>query len=414
MADVLQGIEENVPFDHGAADRLIAACRATAGVIDEQRGPRSSWTSTAMTQFRGRFSRLFQANCDVERGDATELRGRLLELAAGAERLQAEARKEQQRRDTARAWKRDQDQRNVFETLRDRITGGEQPPVGPAAEPITLPTQSFTPGRRETPAPGAGGASGAAVGGGQGGGQGGGTTSARPADLRAFAKNATGANQQLRARKTQGDAAYQEFTQRCRWGTLSAEGVLTGFGRYLAANDEDVRWAGTVADAFARAGGEGTVTTLADSGIAASLAARGVRAARTDLAIDPPQALGHPPTTGYANDPVNTAPATSSRPRSTWRSTGATPPLRSPERTTRATRGAGRSVPDGRAGPTCGCASTTTALAAPCPRAASCASRGRAPVGDAPSARTSGWNRSTSPTTTRTPVAGVLGARDGR
>ncbi|WP_460822468.1 DUF6531 domain-containing protein, partial [Nocardioides ungokensis] len=100
---------------------------------------------------------------------------------------------------------------------------------------------------------------------------------------------------------------YHDFQASCRWGTLAAEGVFTGFDKYLAANDEDVRWADTVAAAFEKAGGSGAVSTLANSAILAALRAAGVDATRDDIVIDPPTAYGNPPTTGYADDPVNTA-----------------------------------------------------------------------------------------------------------
>ena len=90
-------------------------------------------------------------------------------------------------------------------------------------------------------------------------------------------------------------------------GPVGRAGVFTGFDKWLAANDEDVAWATTVADAFAAAGGEGSMSTLSNGAIAAALQAAGVHLTRTDLVIEPPQAYGFPPTTGYADDPVNTS-----------------------------------------------------------------------------------------------------------
>ena len=83
--------------------------------------------------------------------------------------------------------------------------------------------------------------------------------------------------------------------------------MFTGFDKWLDANGEDVRWATTVADAFAAAGGEGNMSDAVEQRAVAALQAAGVGATRQDIAIDPPQAYGHPPTTGYADDPVNTA-----------------------------------------------------------------------------------------------------------
>ncbi|TBT83212.1 type IV secretion protein Rhs [Propioniciclava sinopodophylli] len=133
-----------------------------------------------------------------------------------------------------------------------------------------------------------------------------GTSSARPDHLRTFASNSRGANDDLASWPGNLRSAYDDFTAGCGFGSLEASTVWTGFDRYLSANKEDVRWADTVAAAFEAAGSDGLVTT-SNAAITASLAAAGVNAERTQLTIDPPQAYGAPPTTGYANDPVNTA-----------------------------------------------------------------------------------------------------------
>ena len=294
MAD-LGAIEEDVPFDDGAADALIAACRTAASTIDGQAGYRASLVSAAMTDFKGHFSELFQANAATAAGDALELANRLREVATGAERLKEEAAKEQQRREKARAWKKEHDDRNAVERFGDWLSGGDDPPVGPPADPVSVAVSPAVNRSRQTPAPG--GSSGG----------GGGTSSARPSQLRAFATGSDGSNDTLRPRPPALRSAYADFQARCRWGTLSAAGVFSGFDAWLAANDNDVTWATTVADAFKAAGGEGEVSTLSDSAVAAALRAADVNVSRSDLVIEPVQAQGHPPTTGYADDPVNTA-----------------------------------------------------------------------------------------------------------
>ena len=97
------------------------------------------------------------------------------------------------------------------------------------------------------------------------------------------------------------------FASACYWGSIDASGVITAYRRYLQANENDAKWAVTVADAFAAAGGEGNVSTLSDAAVNEALAAAGVSATRSSLVIDPPTAAGAMPTSGYANDPVNTA-----------------------------------------------------------------------------------------------------------
>ncbi len=170
------------------------------------------------------------------------------------------------------------------------IFGGEDPSVGPPAQPITLTyAQASTTPRQ--PLEGQSGS---------------GTSSARPANLRSFATNSAGANEGLAPHPGLLRDAYSSFTRGCGWGSLSADGVWAGFDAYLTANGNDVIWANTVAAAFEAAGSD-DVVTASNAAITQTLAAAGVHAERQDLQIDPPQAYGAPPTTGYANDPVNTA-----------------------------------------------------------------------------------------------------------
>ncbi len=246
MAD-LGAIEEDVRFDYAAADTLARLCDAAASVIEGQAGSRASWRNTALTEFRGHFSELFRSNGAVAAADATELSNRLREVGTGARRLKEEARKEQQRRETARAWNREQEDPSQWDKGVDAVFGGDDPPVGPPAEEPTIPVSAPVNGTRENPPPGSGG------------GGGGGTSSARPADLRAFATGSQGADEALQSKPTSCRSAYSTFSAGCGWGRLEASGVFTGFDKYLAANREDVRWATLVADAFAAAGGEGAV-----------------------------------------------------------------------------------------------------------------------------------------------------------
>ncbi len=293
----LGAIDEPVPFDDGAADTLIAACRAAASSVDGQTGPRWSLVHRGSTDFRGRFSELFAQNALTAAGDAAELGMRLRGVADGAERLQEEARLEQRRRDVARAWKEEHDRRSGLDRLADWASDGDDPPVGPPSPPATV-SVSPPPNRlRQTPAPS----------GGSGRGGGGGTSSARPDDLRTFAHGSRDLDDQLRPLPPRLEDAYRGFLMRCHWGSLQADEVFNGFRRWLLANDDDVRWASVVASAFTAAGGSGDVSTVSNSALGAALQAHHLALGRQDLTIEAPQAYGAPPTTGYADDPVNTA-----------------------------------------------------------------------------------------------------------
>ncbi|PPG65833.1 hypothetical protein, partial [Rathayibacter rathayi] len=57
----------------------------------------------------------------------------------------------------AREWKREQESRNLFEQVGAALFGEEDPPVGPAADPVSIPIEQGAVGARQTPAPGGGG-----------------------------------------------------------------------------------------------------------------------------------------------------------------------------------------------------------------------------------------------------------------
>lgn len=166
MVGALRGIADDVKFDYAAAEALASACDTAAAAIDGQASTRASAVSKGLTDFRGHFSELFRSNAAVAAGDAQELAARLHEVSVGAVRLAEEARKEQHRREKARAWQIEHDNRSYLEQMRDAGTGGDDPPVGPAAEEPTISVSAPVNRSRETPA--------------GGGGRGGGTSSARP------------------------------------------------------------------------------------------------------------------------------------------------------------------------------------------------------------------------------------------
>lgn len=55
MGDVMQGIEQDVPFDRGHADTLISACNAAASMVDSQTGSRSAWLTYGLEDFEGYY-----------------------------------------------------------------------------------------------------------------------------------------------------------------------------------------------------------------------------------------------------------------------------------------------------------------------------------------------------------------------
>ena len=294
--DTLKGMPD-VDFDFGVSAAVKAAFRAEASTVTGQRPSRATWRTTGLTDFAGHFSEVFRQNGVTQLADLDEVAAKLREVASEIEKVEQAAREENQRRATARDWAQRQSDRNGLEKWwDDHVSGGEDPPAVTLSD--TGPTASVAQparGSRQTPAPGGGG------------GDGGGISSARPSDLRSFATSSTGGDDLLTGAAGRLQRQCDDFVVSCGWATLDASGPIQGLREWLRLNAEDATWATTVADAFAKAGGEGAVSSLSDQTIEAALRANNVSETRRDIEVDPPTAYGSPPTTGYANDPVNTS-----------------------------------------------------------------------------------------------------------
>lgn len=292
MAD-LHG-NEPVEFDNATADALSTALNGAAESIEGQAGSRQSYVTTASQEFRGHFSELFAENAGTAKSDAEDIATNLRTVAGWVDQMQEAAKSENARRKTASDWYEHHENRNFIEVAVDWASGNDNPPEVKHEDAPTFAPASAKSTTRQTPNPGAGG------------GGGGGTSSAKPEDLRSFATGSTSLNGDLAGKPAGLRGKLDDFATKCSWGTINADGLVSAFDKWLAANDQDVTWANTIADAFAAAGGEGTVSTVSDAALAAALAAAGVSQSRTDLQFDPPSAYGAQPTTGYSMDPVNT------------------------------------------------------------------------------------------------------------
>lgn len=290
----LVGIDEDVPYSAADASALVAACRASATLIEGQAGTRAWAVSTAEADFEGCFSRVFADNARVQVADATNLVRALRDVATKVDALTEEAGKEQERRETGRRWKRDHDNKSWAEKTWDAVFHADPVPIGPEARPLPQTVPEPVVGAREAPWPGSTS------------GQTSGTSSAAPADLRSFATTSQAANDELAGDPAALRGRYETFEATCTWGTVYASGVFKAYDTYLANNVNDVTWASTVAEAFEAVGGAEGVSTVADAAIQASLEAAGVTICRTQIEIDPAMVQGGQITSGYADDPVNT------------------------------------------------------------------------------------------------------------
>lgn len=296
----MSGIGGNEPtgYNYAAADTLKAKASNLQGKLYGQQGSRSSAVWYAMREFRGYYSEVFDRNAEVASDGRREVANALGQLAGWVVELKEAAEAEDQRREEARAWAERQRQRdnNLLVGAWHEVTtwfgGGDDPQPPPAQDPPNFHSDVVQVKGREIDPP-AGSSS---------------TSSAAPADLRHFQTRTGELDDELATAVSQFQSALSDYEAGCNsaWGYLNGQPVLTAMNSWLEDNANDAQWAGLVAEAFEAAGGEGRIT-MADASIAAALANAGVDSHRDNLTIEPFSAVGSQPTTGFADDPVNTS-----------------------------------------------------------------------------------------------------------
>ena len=152
-----------------------------------------------------------------------------------------------------------------------------------------------------------------------------GTSSARPGDLDRFAAQSRGADDTLRSHKGRLRSDYANFQDGTEWGVLDITSLLAGFGTFIDYNEIDARWVAKIAAAFRHAGGDGSIKTLPDSAIHASLKAAGLLGGRASRDLRRPGRLRHAAHHGLRQRPRQ------HRQRQLRRARGR-PPLRRPAR----------------------------------------------------------------------------------
>jgi uncharacterized protein YukE len=137
-----------ITFDAGAAQRLEAQLRATAGVLRSQIAHRNSLANAARKDWRGSYEVKFGARMTVCAADAERLAQAMDKAAGQVHELARLAKEEQDRRTKARAWKvehdkweREQENKSLLDQGHDLLFGDgepEPPPLTPT-DPPTLP-----------------------------------------------------------------------------------------------------------------------------------------------------------------------------------------------------------------------------------------------------------------------------------
>ncbi|HEY8545508.1 MAG TPA: DUF6531 domain-containing protein [Acidimicrobiales bacterium] len=331
----LGAIHEDVGFDWLAAGDLAAEMRAAATALEDQVTERETLRATARAAWLGRFADEFDTRVATAAGDAGRFVASLRDAADRLDELARLAREEQDRRVQAREWEAAQSGGgggllgsvpvvgDVVDAVDDLLTGEDVPPPPPPVEPpaipigdpgvaardaaVPLPTLTAAPTGGNGDGPGGTGTGDAgATGGGDTGSPApaaAGVSSARPADLEAWAGASRGLDELILTRKSTLERLHDDFTAALTWGSFDASSLIGALGAWLTWNEADARWVSVIALAFTEAG----TGQLADAVIEARLDAAGLDAPRGSVTYDHPRAWGEPPTAGWAGDPVNTA-----------------------------------------------------------------------------------------------------------
>ena len=126
--DNLKGLSD-VAYDFGVSASLQTAFRSAATVLEGQRGSRSRYRSSGLTDFEGYYSSLFRVNGEIQLGDLDEIVANLRLVASRVADVDQRAREENDRRRQAREWAQRRASRSVLQKGWDDFWQcGEAPP----------------------------------------------------------------------------------------------------------------------------------------------------------------------------------------------------------------------------------------------------------------------------------------------
>jgi uncharacterized protein YukE len=152
LAD-LHGIEEDVPFDWGAADALAAKFETAAGRLEAQIPRRNSYAADAREGWRGLYAQKFDERMEICTDDAAHIAAAMRDAVRKLEELARLAREEQDRRIKAREWKARQ-KGGLLGAIEDvghalGIGEDEEPPPIDHGDGVTYTARPHMPGGRE-------------------------------------------------------------------------------------------------------------------------------------------------------------------------------------------------------------------------------------------------------------------------
>jgi hypothetical protein len=131
---------DDVRFGWAEAGDLAAELRSTAAVLDDQIADRHAIKQAAREAWRGRFAEQFDGRVGICAGDASRIAAAMRDAASKLDELARLAREEQERREYAREWEKNNDDGGFGDWLHDVAFGEDDlPPPPPPVEPPSIP-----------------------------------------------------------------------------------------------------------------------------------------------------------------------------------------------------------------------------------------------------------------------------------
>lgn len=271
-----------VQYDDAAADLLAQAASNAAETLRGQGAGRRTAAESALDGFDGAYAKRFEEAAQIEADDRPKLATVLDDLSTQVNATTAAAADERARQDALAAWQVRQDERDraAADAPTDllRLPGVQTFDFKPSEIPIAPPSISAAFSARSRTRTGSGTS--------------GGKSSADPEHLRSFTSTARAFDRSAGSDRTTLQNAWSGFTSSCGWAKIDSSTFLHGFNRLLEENGEDAAWVDRIADAFERAGGEGSISNATlDVSAAAELPPTFQEMLNPDLSADQVAAL---------------------------------------------------------------------------------------------------------------------------
>lgn len=337
--DNMHVLERDVEFDFNHADILLSIFRYLKRKLEIQLPERQRYIGIAQREFKGHFARVFDQNCKYSISECKNLITALGDAAADLQKYIDAAHQENENRKKFREamanWEEEKrkirdnienDNRNTFISFQ-KDPAAHYPPrpqpnldsEGPKFDERAPIIKSRNTGRNaevigrnrthraEKRARDA--AQDATE-----------TTSAIPGNLVTFAQKNSKSDQRIAELYSNITKSYSSFAEHTSWGVFDAVSLFNSIAKWVDANQSDVRWILTVAEAFATAGSQGMLGPIYSEAdfldypqylntgyIRNYLKEQKISTDRPSIDVSRATITGAVYSAGYALDPVNVA-----------------------------------------------------------------------------------------------------------